>query len=285
MEQSWAYGEAVAGRHGWQPRRTLAGPPERPEALAQILERPILGGPRIARLQRGPLWIENGPQPERQAALFRSLRDRTRLRRGRLLFWMPALPESAASHATMEACGLRRVVTGYTTAWLDLSRDEAALRAGLHGKWRNALKAAETGGLAVRENDPAALDWLLEHHDRRRKRRRLVAPDAAFYRALASVPSARGALLTLQVLLDSLPVSGALLIRHGLCATYAVGWSGAEGRRHKAQTLALWHAVLALKRDGLRWLDLGGLTPDAPGVARFKLGLGPEPERLVGTYL
>ena len=44
-------------------------------------------------------------------------------------------------------------------------------------------------------------------------------------------------------------------------------------------------AFLVVKRTGTRMLDLGGIETDrAPGIARFKLGLGAEPHSLVGTY-
>lgn len=283
LEQSWAYGEAVARRHGWRPRRLTAGDPAAPTALAQILERPLLGPLAFARLLRGP--VMRGADAD-LPGLYGGLRAAYRLRRGRALFWMPELPDGEASRATMRRCGLRRSVTGYTTAWLDLGRDEAALRAGLHGKWRNALVAAEAGGLEVvgpEDGDPDGLEWLLARHDEQRRARRFVAPDGLFYRLLAEAAGDTRA-CHYQARLEGAPLSAALFLRHGACATYAVGWSGAEGRRAKAQTLALWRGLLDLKRRGVRWLDLGGLTPAAPGVARFKLGLGAEPVRLAGTF-
>ena len=283
LEQSWAYGEAIASRHGWQPRRLVAGDPARPAALAQVLERRVLGPFSVARLLRGPVERYGFEKAAARDGLYRALSARYRLRNGRALFWMPELPDEAESLALMRRAGRRRSVTAYTTAWLDLDKEESALRAGLHGKWRNALAGAEDRGLRVSGGGETALDWLLAQHDAQRKARRFVAPDGLFYGYLAR---AAGNLRTrvYQARAGNEPASGALFFRHGSCATYAVGWSGNEGRRLNAQTLLLWRALLDLKDRGVRWLDLGGLTAEAEGVARFKLGLGATPSALAGTF-
>ena len=251
----------------------------------QVSERRILGRALLARLVRGPVWLGPEPGPEGLRPLYRAIRAAYRPRRLRPLLWTPELPERPEGAALLAGLGLRPMVTGYSTAWLDLRQPEEALRAGLHGKWRNGLKAAEAAGLEIRSGEPEALDWLLDRHEGQRRRRRLVAPRDAFVRALvADRPGIEGHCL-LRACLDGRPISGALFIRHGASATYEVAWSGTEGRRHEAQSLVLWQGLLALKRRGLSWLDLGGLTSAAPGLARFKLGLGAEPVTLLGTYL
>ena len=279
----------AAGR-GWSTRRYLvreAGARDAggERALLQLSERRILGRLRLARLVRGPVWLGAVPAPEALLPLYRAIRAAYRPRRLRPLLWTPELQAGPEGAALLHGLGLRPMVTGYSTAWLDLRQPEAALRAGLHGKWRNSLKAAEAAGLEIRRDEPEALDWLLARHEGQRRRRRLVAPGDAFVRALAAGrPGAEGHCL-LRACLDGRPVSAALFVCHGASATYEIAWSGAEGRRHEAQSLVLWQGLLALKGRGLSWLDLGGLTPAAPGLARFKLGLGAEPVTLLGTYL
>lgn len=44
-------------------------------------------------------------------------------------------------------------------------------------------------------------------------------------------------------------------------------------------------ATLDLKAHGTKWLDLGGINAAAPGVARFKMGLGGKFFTLSGTYV
>ena len=285
LEQSWAFGEAAAATRGWTTRRYQVGEGGTAYAMLQVSERRILGAVTLARLIRGPLWLGESPRPEELEALYHAVRRHYRPRRLRPLLWTPELPEDPGSEALLGRLGLRRMVTGYSTAWLDLRRSESELRAALHGKWRNALKAAEGAGLEIVCDDAGALDWLLDRYDAKRRGRRFVAPDSAFVRSLvAALPSA-DRLCILQARLDGLPISGALFICHGGSATYEIAWSGPEGRRFEAQSLVLWRALLELKRRGMHWLDLGGLTPAAAGLARFKLGLGAEPVTLLGTYL
>ena len=186
LEQSWAYGEAVARGRGWSTRRFLARDDQGERALLQVSLRKILGAATLVRLVRGPLWLGPAPSPDDLAPLYTAIRARYRPRHLSPLLWTPELPEAPASDALFRRLGLRPMVTGYSTAWLDLRRSETALRAGLHGKWRNSLKAAESAGLEVTLGEPAALDWLLERHERQRRRRRLVARDGAFVRAMAS---------------------------------------------------------------------------------------------------
>jgi lipid II:glycine glycyltransferase (peptidoglycan interpeptide bridge formation enzyme) len=47
----------------------------------------------------------------------------------------------------------------------------------------------------------------------------------------------------------------------------------------------LWEAVQRLKADSAAWFDLGGISVDAPGDARFKRGLGGAETTLVGGYI
>ena len=77
-----------------------------------------------------------------------------------------------------------------------------------------------------------------------------------------------------------------MILRHGLSATYEVGYVSARGRELRATHLLLWQAVEALLRKRVRWLDLGGIATDrSPGIARFKLGMGGEVSTLPGTFL
>ena len=285
LEQSWAYGEAVAAGFGWSTRRFVVQEGETERALVQLSERKILGELRLARLIRGPVWLGREPSAAALAPIYRAIRARYRPRRWRPLLWTPELPNNQEAAALFQGLGLRQMVTGYSTAWLDLRPPESALRAGLHGKWRNALKAAEVSDLEIRYDEPEALDWLLARHDRNRRRRRFVAPGEPFIRALSeAIPNADRFCLA-RAHIDGRAVSGALFIGHGASATYEIAWSGPEGRRFEAQSLVLWRVLLELKRRGVFWLDLGGLSASAPGLARFKLGLGAEPVTLLGTYL
>ena len=42
--------------------------------------------------------------------------------------------------------------------------------------------------------------------------------------------------------------------------------------------------LLQLRETGVKWLDLGGMDARAPGLARFKLGLGADATTYSGTW-
>ena len=279
LQQGWVYGEALAAS-GTAVHRVLARDDRgRPLALAQLAERRLLRCRRVLFLQRGPVWIEPGAREAAEPALLRAIGARFSRP---LLVWTPELPGPvAALH------GWRAFVTAYTTGWVDLAPDEARLRAGLHGKWRNQLRRAERTGLRVGEvGGGAALAWLLRENEAHRRRVGYQGPRPPFLQALATAAGRGRDLLALVASEGLTPAAGVLFVRHGAAATYEVGFASARGRELSATNLLLWQALLEFRRRGVRWLDLGGLNTDrAPGIARFKLGLGAEVGTLAGTFV
>lgn len=276
LEQCWSYGDALKGV---RPRRGVILRGDTPVAMVQALERRILSRICLAQIIRGPVWLEPEPFPE----AYGLIKSDYRVHRGALLIWMPELAHSARNAEMMRSAGLRRVATGYSSAWIDLRQSEDALRAGLHGKWRNALSAAERNGLRAEiQRDVRGLDWLLSRYRSHRRKARYAGPSAEFVRAMVEA----GAEFLLFRARDGKHfVAGILLLRHGATATYFIGWSDSDGRRLNAHNLLLWRGMLALKKDGGVWLDVGGINAAAPGVARFKMGLGGDLITLTGTYI
>ena len=287
LEQSWAYSEAWAAVESCRVRRALITRTGKPLAMVQAFEKRRFLPLAVVRILRGPLWLEPGlPAAVRRVAL-RLIKRQFRLARRELLIWSPELAEGPASQELMRASGTRRMVTGYSTLVLDLRRPEGDLRAGLHGKWRNRLVAAERAGLAVNSaSGGRTLDWLVDRAEGFRRRAGFVGPSAALVRAMAGVQPDRRDVLVLTAQARRERLAGALFFVHGSTATYTLAWTGPEGRRLGAQNLLLWRAVLALRDRGLEWLDLGGVNAAAaPGVARFKLGLGGRLYTLAGTFI
>lgn len=284
VEQSWSYGEAVGRHHGQTVERHLLTADGAPLALLQAFRRRYwqFG---VTRILRGPVWLTDPLDDPRAAAVCRSIAARYRRHPIDFLAWLPELPDDPRSAALIETQGLRRVVTGYASAWLDLDRSPDALLAGLHGKWRAALRKAEREGLAVAEdNRERQRQAALLLYDGFRRKKRFVGPSADF---LAAIAAADGeAMLSLAARRDGALVAGIILLRHGACATYMASWTSAQGRAGQAHNLLLWRAVERLQAGGTRWLDLGGLnTEDQRGLARFKLGLGGDVFVLTGSYL
>lgn len=276
IEQSWAYGEALEGTTA---RRGLVETDGRAIALVQVFERHIMSRLRLAQIIRGPVWLTDEPDHRALAPIKKAFG----LRGGVLLVWMPELADHPDSIAAMRNAGLRRMTTGYSSAWVDLKKPAEDLRQALHGKWRNALHVAERSGIEVDiRQDTSDLDWLLGHYETHRKDTRYAGPSADFVRAMIQ---AGPGFLMLRASVGSRPVAGILLVRHGASATYYVGWAGPEGRRVNAHNLLLWRGIVALKDRGAMWLDMGGINAAAPGVARFKIGVGGAFYTLSGTYI
>ena len=294
LQQSWAYGAANA-LIGGETLRAAVEIDGRPAALAQFTLRRIgVGGACFASwaiCQRGPIWL-NGPEgaplsEAEKTETYRALRAEAPLGRRRAIFFSPN--EETPSPGLIEA-GLRRVMTGYGTAVIDLDRDEQALRAAMHGKWRNRLTAAERSDLrlAASRPKPGRIDWLLDKDDAQQKAngyQSLPRPFADAFQRAGDRQGERRSLRLLRADIGGNCAAAMLFLVHGAAATYFIGWSGSEGKKRSAHNALLWKAMRVLKSDGVRSLDLGGVdTERGAGIARFKLGSGARPLSLCGTY-
>lgn len=213
---------------------------------------------------RGPLWQAGTPDADRRRALRRLAR-----RPGLTL----VTPE-----ADLRGFGLIPLVTPVHHAIWDLSGD---LRAGLAGKWRNRLAVAERAGLRIARGGTRSLDALIAAEAAQRRQRRYRAHPAAFSRAL---PVA--ALRIFDWRHGGALGAGMAFVIEGGTATYHLGWAGEAARAAHVHPLMLFRAALALREEGVRWLDLGAVdTEQSPGLARFKLGTGAALRPLVATLL
>jgi hypothetical protein len=225
----------------------------------QVLER---AGRRVAL--RGPVWDTGATDGDKRRALRRLARF--------------AGVTLVTPEQDLRGFGLIPLVTPAHHAIWDLSGD---LRAGLAGKWRNRLAAAERAGHRI---GPASLKRLPD----------LVAAEAAQratkgYRSLP--PAFTLALPPHSLRLFDWRHAGAIgaamaFVIEGATATYHLGWANDAARQHHIHPLMLYRAARALQAEGVRWLDLGLVnTEDAPGLARFKLGTGAALHRLGSTLL
>ncbi len=288
--QSFAYGRAMGRTYGYLPKLGVIRRDGAPIGLVQILERRILKLFWDRQLHRGPLWLDDAiPDPETLEAVFRRLRKacpHSPLSRASLL---PELPPSPENEEMLRRCGFRRHGPGYRTVWLDLTRNEEALRAGLNRDWRKRLRAAEKADLVLDVDWQAGnLPWLMkqEHEQAAGKGFRPMTGTLAvrLRNALVKGGGAGDAALMVTALERQTPVACILFFRHGAAATSQVGWASEAGRRSGAMRLVQWRAALALKERGVRILDLGGVTDAAPGVTEFKLGTGGQAVETIGQY-
>jgi hypothetical protein len=291
LQQHWAYGDAMQAL-GTRCLRAMATLEGEPVGLAQFLVRRIAGLVPLALCTHGPVWAARLTEADRA----RGCRE---IGRSVPLRWPRAVlftPDAALAQAAGVA-RLRRVMTGHSTVRIDLGLPADALRAAMHGKWRNRLAGAERSALKVERVGarPAQYRWLLERELAQRGVRRYIAlPDGfveAWQAACAAARPPAGVrpyepLLTLRADLGRDAVAGMMFLVHGTAASYQVGWVGEAGRELGAHNLLLWQGMLELQRRGVRSLDLGGVdTARGAGLARFKIGSGGAVVTLAGTYL
>jgi Acetyltransferase (GNAT) domain len=253
--QTAAYAQA-AGHFGARLERADLGC-----GTALIVER---RGMRL--ITRGPVWT-GGTAADHRRALRRLAR------------W-PGVTV-ATPEVGLAGFGLIPLVTAAHHAIWNLRPEVAELRAGLAGKWRNRLVAAERSGL--RTGQGGAREWatLITAETGQR--------EARGYRAL---PAAFSAVLPMDarrtwVWRQGGQVRAAMgFIVEGGTASYHLGWADAAARAAGAHGVMLWQAACALRAEGVRWLDLGLVNDEAaPGLARFKLGTGAALRALGATML
>jgi hypothetical protein len=219
---------------------------------------------RLRLVSRGPVWdVPCDPFDQRRA-----------LRR--LARWpgvTMATPEEA-----VQGYGLMPLVTPMHHAIWRLVPD---LAAGLAGKWRNRLHAAERAGVVGTAGTAATLERLMAEDMRQRRVRSYRNLPPIFSRALPPET-----LRLWEWRQDGEVAAAMAFVRHGRSATYHLGWASLPARQHGVHAVMLMAAATALQAEGVDWLDLGSVDTDrAPGLARFKLGTGATLRQLGPTVL
>ena len=219
---------------------------------------------RLRMVFRGPVW-DAGTLPDRQRATLR-----------RLARWpgvTVVTPEDPVA-----GFGLVPLLTPMHHAIWALGPD---LRAGMTGKWRNRVAAAEAAGVAIRRGEAGTYGRLISAEGAQRRSRRYRALPEPFSRAMPADA------LRLWEWRDAGKMGAAMaFVRHGTTATYHLGWGSDAARNAGVHAVMLTRAAEALAAEGVRWLDLGSVdTEAAPGLARFKLGTGASLKTLGPTLL
>jgi hypothetical protein len=284
--QTLPYAQALAKTEGWKADFGIIRFEDKPVGLVQVQTKRWLPFLTTCQIHRGPLWIHDEIPGEMLKLVLRMIRDRYHLLRGRPLVFHPEMIDGDMARKRLSDSGFHRRSAGYESVWLDLTPAPDDLRAGLDRKWRNKLVQAERSGLEVEvDTSGTRFDWLMEKYLQDKMARNYKGPSPAFLRVLSEMSADTAPPVQLTALREGRPVAGVFLVRHGVAATYQVGWNGEEGRQLRAHHLLLWRSALWLKANGLTGFDLGGINETTPGIARFKMGMGGQPFRLVGGYV
>ncbi|ABD54708.1 GNAT family N-acetyltransferase [Jannaschia sp. CCS1] len=182
--------------------------------------------------------------------------------------------------------GFRRICAPRAIAELTLDASSDVMSARLAQKWRNRLRHGQSQNLMIqrRPMQPDKRFWLFraEALQSLRKWYRPLAPEMV----AAMAASKPGAVQVFTAYHLGRRVAAMLFVRHGLQATYQIGWSTPEGRKLSAGPALMWRAMVELQAMGTDRIDLGAADKRlAPGLARFKCGTGAEIRQLGGTWV
>ena len=289
LQQHWLYGKALSS-FGADIEQIIAYKGDKPIALTMITKRKLFGFIQFSVIFRGPLWLNPDISEDDKVATLRCIMDDYKKWRWQFCTILPEQPESKQADSLMKRAGLRKSMTGFSTAWVDLRGSEAELHARLKGKWRNQLKKAEAADfeIVVGSSKPDHYNWLFTREQEQRSDRRYQATPIGLVPSYVLMARANKLppLVSITAHLRREKIAGALFLIHGNSATYHIGWSGEAGRDMNAQNRVLWAGMLALREHGVLYLDLGGMnTAELANVTRFKLGIGADPITLAGAYM
>jgi hypothetical protein len=287
LMQCWAYAEAKARIGPWRVERGVFYDGQHQVGAFQALIRslPLVGG-GLVWINRAPLWRLGGETPEQPlVAMMAELRAHYADRGRMYLRLAPPAPEGKLGPGALGEAGLSPAGTlGWSSAVLDLTSPLEDLRKGLRQKWRNCLNKAERLQVEVRSGGGEALfaAFLESHALRSADYGYATSVTAGLLEALQGLLPEGRKLEAFLAYQKEVAVGSVLIAKYGDACEYLAGHSSAEGRRLNTGQLLLWRAVAAMKEQGFRRFDLGGMDKvlSSRGIYRFKDGLGGKPYRL-----
>ena len=285
LMQAWPYGEAKEHAACWHVRRLVFERSNTPIAICQVLEVRAIGLRLASRINRGPMFLETEPSGEDKENVYRLLRAQSRVITGGPLLIAPALPATEENEHILDGLGFkRRKNTGWCSSLIDLYQDESVLRARLARNWRNQLRKAQNAGIVLEAmSSTGLLEFMLDMHARNMAEKNFVGPKVELIKALYEARP--DDFLILKATLDDEPIAALAVVGFGASSECYVGWfGGSRGRQVSVGNFIYWEAVLAMKKAGRRWLDLGGYY-SSDKFGHFKQGMGGNEYRLVGEYL
>ncbi len=226
----------------------------------------------VSLASRGPIWHQD-TDPETQIDGLRHSKIRL-------------INSDKGRSSAFKAAGYRQIMTPASVAELNLNGTQTDRLARTKGKWRNIWRRAQASPIKLRQDrfNAHQHDWLLNADIAQQRAKRFRALPHSIIHAYAEIRPQDVIVITATLRSD--PVAAMLFLRHPPVATYHLGWSNEDGRKHGAHHAILMHAADIFAKDGLTRLDLGHVdTENSPGLARFKIGCGATVRPLGGTWL
>jgi len=247
-------------------------------ALAKI---PIVGS-GVAYIRWGPVWQVKNQSPNREdfrlclKAIFQEYAVRRRL----MVRMVTALnlEDEGWAVPVFEEAGFRfcHASSRRRTIIANLPPSLDQFLAGLHGKWRNALKSGQKKEQELREGqtDEDFLQFSRIYEAMLARKRFETTTSLDAFRELQKQLERREKLTVILCRSKGEWHSGAVISSIGFRGIYLFGATAGEGLHSNGSYLVQWRAIQLLRRMGCREYDLNGINPEAnPTTYQFKARL------------
>lgn len=287
--QSLPYARANCTHMGQKTRLGLIYIGDQKAGLVRIYEAGFLWNAiHAVILDRGPLWFDGFGGAAHVKAFFEEFNHLFPRRFGRRRRIIPEIEDGPAIQKILSGCGFERMTRpAYQTIWLDLQKDDEALKADMRKNWRGSLNKAERSELEIIwDKSGQYLPWMMKCYSADKGTRGYSGANPVFLRKIASSYALDQSCMIGVAQKEGRKIAAIMVFKHGKSATYQCGWTSPLGRDNNANHLLLWSAVRMLRDDGIQDFDLGGVNDEtAKGVKSFKEGLGGKTICLVGHYM
>jgi hypothetical protein len=256
------------------------------------------GAIRAGRFPRY-VYLPHGPTAISAAAMTTALAQAVGAARERALDFVRAEPAGEVALPLLIAAGAHtsRAIQPHWTWVLDITPDDATLRAGLSAGHRGAINAAPRRGLSFRKTaDPNDIEIFLGLQERTAAAGRFRGQAQAYLRAVAHTLMPEGAAALYIAEAAGAPVAAALCFDFAGTRYYAHAVSDPQnGRKLQAAAPLVWQMILDAREMGASRFDFWGVTPGgeptpgAPphpwdGFSQFKRSFGGVAVERAGTW-
>ncbi len=220
---------------------------------------------------RGPIWL-GAPAATDVSAVRRS--------------GLHLINSDGGDQQALFGAGYRQIVQPLQVAELSILGSHEDRLARLKGKWRNALRGAWNSSQVIQSETfcKRRHKWLLEADSEQQRAKGFRNLPHEFLQAYADANLGRS--IVFSAYSKAEPIAAMLFLVHGSVATYHLGWTGIEGRKHRSHHAILMQAGDCLSAQGVERIDLGKIDRvNSRNLARFKSGTGAVTRSLGGTWV
>lgn len=281
ITQDYHYADVKKKVENWSLKRFIIKDDNKDIGLVQLLIKKIFGIPVALRVNKGPIFLDSYLTLDNEMTVIAEIRKNYSLRP---FFYVPYTPYTEDNLRKMLLGGWKIWDRfGFPSGYIDLSIPEEKIRAQLDSKWRNQLKTAEKKDFVIK-SDFQRYEEMLRLYQEEQRDKGFQGVSQKILENLGKEPSPLKILYVLNEAEEMIAFD--MFYVHGKDATYYIGWNSEEGRRNYLNNLLLYYGAIALKKMGVKKLDLGGIEYiHTESIAKFKDGMKPMHFRQIGEFV